>query len=126
MTDNKRAKFVVFGGTEKASIVVILLLVAGNLLIEQNQIAVGVGVGGVLFLLDFMGIKFIVNAVLNKRYSTGFSIFVFVIKLTALLGILFALLVFAKLNIYGFIIALTALVLVIVGKGLKGADNGTF
>lgn len=116
----------VFGGTEKVSIVVILLLVAGNLLIEQSQIAVGVGVGGALFLLDFMGIKFIVNAVLNKRYSTGFSIFVFVIKLTALLGILFALLVFAKLNIYGFIIALTALVLVIVGKGLKGADNGTF
>jgi len=125
MTDNKSPKFVIFGGTEKTAIVVILLLVFGNLLIKQSQIAVGVGVGGLLFLLDFMGIKFIVNSVLSNRYSNGFSLFVFIIKLTVLLGILFALLVFAKLNIYGFIIALTALVLIIVGKGLKGTHNGT-
>ncbi|MGI9534757.1 MAG: ATP synthase subunit I [Thermodesulfobacteriota bacterium] len=126
MTTNKNSKFKVFGGVEKASIVAVFLLVIVNLLIQQTQVAVGIAVGGVLFLADFAAIKFIVNSILTKRYSTQFSIFLFVVKLIILLAILLVLLKFAKLNIYGFIIALTAIVFVIVGSGLKGNNNGTF
>ncbi|MGI9553506.1 MAG: ATP synthase subunit I [Thermodesulfobacteriota bacterium] len=126
MTTNNNSKFKVFGGIEKASIVAILLLVIVNLLIQQKQVAAGIAVGGILFLVDFAVIKFIVNSILTKRYSTQFSIFLFVVKLIILLAILLVLLKFAKLNIYGFIIALTAIVFVIVGSGLKGNNNGTF
>ena len=125
MTTNS-SKYSFIGGTEKASIAVIIILVGANLLIKQKEIAVGVGVGGLLFLLDYMAIKFIVNSILTKRYSVYFSIFLFVVKLLILLSILSILLIFANLNIYGFIIALTAVVFVIVGSGLKGNNNGTF
>ena len=102
------------------------LLFIGNYLINQKEIAIGVVAGGLLFLVDFIAIKFLVNSMLTKRYTTQFNIFLFIVKLLILLGILMALLIFAKLNIYGFIIALTAIVFVIVGSGLKGNNNGSF
>ena len=126
MTKNKISEFKFFGGVEKASIVAILILAAGNLLIQQREVAIGVAVGGILFLLDFIAIKYVVNSIISKRYSTQFSVFLFFIKLIILLVILLVLLKFAKLNIYGFIIALTAIVFVIIGSGLKGNNNGTF
>ncbi len=125
MAENNNSEFVIFGGTEKAIAVVILLFVVGNLLFQQKQVAIAVGLGGLLFLIDFVMIKFIVNSTVTKRYSGKFIVFLFVLKLLILLGILLALLVFAKLNIYGFIIALTAVVFVIIGRGLKGV-NGAF
>jgi len=126
MEKNNISKFKFFGGTEKVALIVIALLFAGNYLINQKEIAVGVATGGILFLIDFVVIKFIVNSILTKRYSTQFSVFLFVIKLLVLLGILWSLLIFAKLNIYGFIIVLTAVVIVIIGSGLKGNNDGTF
>ena len=126
MTKNKISEFKFFGGVEKASIVAILILAAGNLLIQQREVAIGIVVGGILFLLDFIAIKYVVNSIISKRYSTQFSIFLFFIKLIILLAILLVLLKFAKLNIYGFIIALTAIVFVIIGSGLKGNKIGTF
>jgi len=126
MEKNNFTKFKIFGGTEKVSLIVIALLFVGNYLINQKEIAIGVVVGGLLFLIDFVVIKFLVNSMLTKRYTTQFNIFLFIVKLLILLVILMSLLIFAKLNIYGFIIALTAIVFVIVGSGLKGNNNGTF
>lgn len=126
MEKNKFTKFKFFGGTEKVSLIVIALLFVGNYLINQKEIAIGVVAGGLLFLIDFVVIKFLVNSMLTKRYTTQFNIFLFIVKLLILLIILMSLLIFAKLNIYGFIIALTAIVFVIVGSGLKGNNNGSF
>jgi hypothetical protein len=126
MGKNNISKFKFFGGTEKVALIVIVLLFTGNYLINQKEIAVGVAIGGILFLIDFVVIKFIVNSIITKRFSTQFSVFLFVIKLLVLLGILWSLLIFAKLNIYGFIIVLTAVVIVIIGSGLKGNNDGTF
>ena len=126
MEKNNFNKFKIFGGTEIVSLIVIALLFAGNYLINQKEIAIGVVAGGLLFLVDFIAIKFLVNSMLTKRYTTQFNIFLFIVKLLILLGILMALLIFAKLNIYGFIIALTTIVFVIVGSGLKGNNNGSF
>ena len=126
MTKNNLPEFKIFGGVEKASIVVILLLVIANVIINQREIAVGIGVGGLLFILDFIAIKFLVNSIISKRYSYHYFIFLLIVKLIILLCILLFLLVFAKLKIYGFIIALTAIVLVIIGSGLKGKKHGTF
>lgn len=126
MEKNNISKFKIFGGTEKAALIVVALLFAGNYLINQREIAVGVAVGGLLFLIDFVIIKFLVNSILTKRFTTQLTLFLFAIKLLVLLGILMTLLIFAKLNIYGFIIALTGIVIVIVGRGLKGNNDGTF
>ena len=126
MEENNFNKFKILGGTEIVSLIVIALLFTGNYLINQKEIAIGVVAGGLLFLVDFIAIKFLVNSMLTKRYTTQFNIFLFIVKLLILLGILMALLIFAKLNIYGFIIALTAIVFVIVGSGLKGNNNGSF
>ena len=126
MTKNNLTEFKIFGGVEKASIVVVILIVIVNLILNQREIAIGAGVGGLLFILDFIAIKFLVNYIITKRYSYHFVIFLLIVKLIILLGILLILLLFAKLKIYGFIIALTAIVFVIVGSGLKGNKHGTF
>ena len=107
-------------GVESVSLAVTALLFAVNTAIGEKEIAVAVAVAGVLFLLDYVAIKFIVKALAEKRYSLAFSIFILVMKMLALLAIVAALLVFAKLDIYGLMIGLTSVVIVIIGKGLKG------
>lgn len=107
-------------GVEKVSLVVTALLFAVNIAIGEKEIAVAIVVAGVLFLLDYVAIKFIVRALAEKRYSLAFSMFILVMKMLALLAIIAVLLVFAKLNIYGLMIGLTSVVIVIIGKGLKG------
>lgn len=121
----KPIKSKIFGRVEKASIIVIFILAIVNLIIKEMDIAVGIVVGGLLFIIDFVAIKFLVNSIIGRKYSLGFSMFLFLIKLLILLAILALLLMFAKLNIYGFIIALTAIVFVIVGSSLKD-KNGAF
>lgn len=121
----KPIKSKIFGRVEKASIIVISILAVVNLIIKEIDIAVGIVFGGLLFIIDFVAIKFLVNSIIGKKYSIGFSMFLFLIKFLILLAILALLLMFAKLNIYGFIIALTAIVFVIVGSSLKD-KNGAF
>ena len=107
-------------GVEKLSLAATALLFAVNIAIGQREIAVGIAVAGVLFLLDYVAIRFIVRSLAENRYSLSFSIFILVIKMLALLAIIAVLLLFAKLNIYGLIIGLTSVVIIIIGKGFKG------
>lgn len=107
-------------GVEKLSLAVTAVLFAVNIAIGQSEIAVAIAVAGILFLLDYVAIRFVVKALAEKRYSFAFSIFILVMKMLALLAIIAVLLVFAKLNIYGLMIGLTSVVIVIIGKGLKG------
>jgi hypothetical protein len=107
-------------GVEKTSLAVTALLFVVNIAIGETAVAVAIAVAGVLFLLDYVAIRFIVKALAEKRYSLAFSIFILVMKMLALLAIIAVLLIFAKLNIYGLMIGLTSVVIVIIGKGLKG------
>lgn len=127
MTESKNSiKQLLFTGTEKASLVVIFILAVANYLMGEKEIAAGIIVGGLLFTADFIAIKLIVNSLTSRNSSLAYNIFLFVIKLLILLLVVGVLLLFAKLNIYGFFIALTAVILVITGSGLKGNKNGTF
>lgn len=127
MTESKNSiKQLLFTGTEKASLVVISILAAANYFMGEKEIAAGIIVGGLLFTADFIAIKLIVNSLTTKNSSAAYNIFLFLIKLLILLLVVGVLLLFAKLNIYGFFIALTAVILVITGSGLKGNKNGTF
>lgn len=105
---------------EKLSLAVTALLFAVNIAIGQRDIAVAIAVAGVLFLLDYIAIRFVVKTLAEKRCSLAFSMFILVAKMLALLAIIAVLLVFAKLNIYGLMIGLTSVVIIIIGKGLKG------
>ena len=115
----------ILGGVEKVSIVVIAIIAAGNFIMGESGIAYGVIIGGLLFTADYTSIRFIVKTLTEKKYNLNFCIFLLVIKLLILSAILIALFLFAKVNFYGFIIGLTAVVIIIIGKGLKGNNDGT-
>ena len=85
-------------GVEKLSLAVTALIFAVNIAIGQREIAVAVAVAGILFLLDYAAIRFVVKALAERRYSLAFSMFILVMKMLALLAIIAVLLVFAKLN----------------------------
>ncbi len=123
---NRKNKQLLFTGTEKAALVVVAILAVVNFLMNERDIAIGIVAGGVLFTADFIALRLIVNSLTSQSHSLSFSIFLFVMKLLILILIIGVLLIFANLNIYGFFIALTAVVLVIVGSGLRGNKNGTF
>ena len=123
---NNKQNTPVIGRTDITAFIVIVILTLVNFIIGQKEIAIGIIAGGVLFIADFIAIRLIVNSLLSKTSSVAYNIFLFVIKLLVLLLLIGLLLAFAKLNIYGFIIALTAVILVIAGSGLKGKGHGTF
>lgn len=106
-------------GVEKIAIIVIGLFTLINLLLGQREIAVGLFLGGMLFLFDYTAIRLIVKSLTENRLNLRFSLFLIAIKLLILLGIIACLFLFAKVNIYGFIIGLTSVVIIIIGKNLK-------
>lgn len=104
---------------EKIALIVILLFSTVNLLIGQKEIALGIFLGGLLFTFDYTAIRFIVKSLTENKYNLGFSLFLIILKLLILLGIIVCLFLFAKVNFYGFIIGLTSVVIIIIGKSLK-------
>lgn len=113
-------------GVEKVAFAVTGIFCAACVFLGKTDVAVGTAVGGGLFTLDFTAIRLVVRVLARRGHTLGFSIFVLVVKMLALLAIMAALLVFAKLNIYGLLIGLSLVVIVIIGKGLKekGKENG--
>ncbi|HEX3035674.1 MAG TPA: ATP synthase subunit I [Thermodesulfobacteriota bacterium] len=109
---------------EKEGLIVTAILVAANALLGSRELAVGVGIGGALVLLNFVAINLVVNVLVGNAGSTGFNIFVLIIKLATLIGIVAALFIFAKINIYGFLIGMMGVVIVIVGESLRGNRDG--
>ncbi|HML95401.1 MAG TPA: hypothetical protein PKC29_08250 [Thermodesulfobacteriota bacterium] len=113
------------GTVEKAGLIVTALLVAVNYLIGSKELAVGTAAGGILFTANFMAIRFLVNAIIGKAYTTGFGIFAFVIKMAVFVAIVAAMFIFAKVDLFGFFIGVTGVVIVIIGVSLKGSKDGT-
>lgn len=113
-------------GVEKAALAVTGILCAVCVFLGKTDVAAAAAVGGGLFTLDFTAIRLVVRALAARGHTLGFSIFVLVAKMLALLAIVAALLVFAKLDIYGLLIGLSSVVIVIIGKGLKekGKESG--
>ncbi|MEM7007661.1 MAG: ATP synthase subunit I [Thermodesulfobacteriota bacterium] len=113
------------GTVEKYSLIVTALLVAVNYLIGSTPMAFGVAAGGILFTANFVAIKFVVNALVSNSSSVGFGIFAFVIKMAILIGIVASIFVFTEINIYGFFIGITGVVIVIIGESLRRSTNGS-
>jgi len=112
------------GNVEKYSLIVTALLVVVNYLVGSQQMALGVAAGGVLFTANFIAIRFVVNALVSKSSSVGFGIFAFIIKMAVLVGIVASIFIFTEVNIYGFFIGVTGVVIVIIGESLRRSTNG--
>ena len=112
------------GNVEKYSLIVTALLVAVNYFVGSHQMALGVLAGGVLFTANFIAIRFVVNALVSKSSSVGFGIFAFIIKMAVLIGIVASIFIFTEVNIYGFFIGVTGVVIVIIGESLRRSTNG--
>lgn len=113
------------GRVEKSGLIVTAVLVIANALLGSSALAFGAAIGGLLVIANFVAIKFVASALIGNAYSKGFSIFIVLIKMATLVGIVVSLFIFTKINIYGFFIGVTGVVIVIIGENLRGNKNGT-
>ncbi|MFA9408554.1 MAG: ATP synthase subunit I [Candidatus Dadabacteria bacterium] len=113
------------GKVEIYSLIVTAILVVINYLLGSRQLALGVAAGGVLFTANFVAIRFVVNALVSNSSSVRFGIFAFIIKLAVLIGVVATIFIFTEINIYGFFIGVTGVVIVIIGENLRRSTNGS-
>jgi hypothetical protein len=110
---------------EISGLIVTGILLAVNSLLGFWDLAMGATVGGILVVASFSATKLIVGVLIGGAHSRGFGIFILLIKMLILMGIVVSLFLFTKINIYGFLIGVTAVVIVIIGENLRGKKNGT-
>ncbi len=113
------------GNIEIISLIVTAILAVVCYLVGSRELAFGVAAGGVLFTANFVAIRFVVNALVSNTSSTGFGIFAFIIKMLIFVGIVASLFIFTDVNIYGFFIGVTGVVIVIIGESLRRSTNGS-
>ena len=113
------------GKVEIYSLIVTAILVVINYLVGSPQMALGVAAGGVLFTANFVAIRFVVSALVSNSSSVGFGIFAFIIKMAVLIGVVATIFIFTEINIYGFFIGVTGVVIVIIGENLRRSTNGS-
>ncbi|MEX1000264.1 MAG: ATP synthase subunit I [Thermodesulfobacteriota bacterium] len=113
------------GKVEIYSLIVTAILVVINYLLGSQQLALGVAAGGVLFTANFVAIRFVVNALVSNSSSVRFGIFAFIIKMAVLIGVVATIFIFTEINIYGFFIGVTGVVIVIIGENLRRSTNGS-
>lgn len=113
------------GRVEKGGLLVTAVLVAVTYLLGYRELAFGIAAGGILFTANFVAIRFIVNALVANSRPMGFGIFAVIIKMLIFIAIVVSIFMFAEINIYGFLIGVSAIVIIIVGESLRGDKDGT-
>ena len=117
-------KNLTLGRVEKSGLVVTGILVLVNLFLGFQALAIGVAVGGLLVIANFLAIRLLVGALIGKAYPKGYSIFILLIKMLVLVAMVVIFFLFTKLNIYGFFIGVSGVVIVIIGESLRGNKDG--
>lgn len=112
------------GRVEKSGIVVTGILVLVNLILGSQALAIGVAVGGLLVIVNFLAIRLLVGALIGKAYTKGYSVFILLVKMVVLVAMVVIFFVFTELNIYGFFIGVSGVVIVIIGESLRGDKDG--
>ena len=128
MTTEKTASLInipSIGNVEIISLIVTAVLAVVSYLVGSRELAFGVAAGGVLFTANFVAIRFVVNALVSNTSSTSFGIFAFILKMVIFIGIVASLFIFTDINIYGFFIGVTGVVIVIIGESLRRSTNGS-
>ena len=117
-------KNLTLGRVEKSGLVVTGILVLVNLFLGSQALAIGVAVGGLLVIANFLAIRLLVGALIGKAYPKGYSIFILLVKMLVLVAMVVIFFLFTKLNIYGFFIGVSGVVIVIIGESLRGNKDG--
>ena len=117
-------KNLTLGRVEKSGVIVTGILVLANLILGSQALAIGVAVGGLLLIANFLAIRLLVGALIGKAYTKGYSIFILLVKMLVLVAMVVVLFLFTKLNIYGFFIGVSGVVIVIIGESLRGNRDG--
>lgn len=127
MTESKESLITLpqIGRVEKVGLIVTVLLTAVAYVLGSMGLAAGVLAGGVLFTANFIAIRFLVNALIANAYPTSFGIFMLVMKMLVFVAIVITIFLFAKVNIYGFFIGVTGIIVVIIGESLRGSKDGS-
>ncbi|NIX16287.1 MAG: hypothetical protein GWN11_10560 [Candidatus Dadabacteria bacterium] len=109
-----------FSRIEKAALIVTLIIVSANALLGYQDMAMGAAAGGFLFTANIIAIRFIVNLIIGQKQTKAFSVFAIVLKMLMLIALAVGLFIFTKINIYGFFIGVTGVVIVLIGESLRG------
>ncbi|NIV40963.1 MAG: hypothetical protein GWN50_01060 [Candidatus Dadabacteria bacterium] len=109
-----------FSRIEKAALIVTLVIVSANALLGYQDMAMGVAAGGFLFTANIIAIRFVVNLLIGQKQTKVFSVFAIVLKMIMLIALAVGLFIFTKINIYGFFIGVTGVVIVLIGESLRG------
>lgn len=109
-----------FSRIEKSALIVTLIIISINVLLGYRDMALGVAIGGLLFTANVVAIRFIVNLLLDQKQTKAFSVFAIILKMILLVALAVGLFVFTKINIYGFFIGVTGVVIVLIGESLRG------
>jgi len=109
-----------FSRIEKSALIVTLIIISINALLGYRDMALGVATGGFLFTANIIALRFIVDLLIGQKQTKAFSIFAIVLKMILLVALALGLFVFTKINIYGFFIGVTGVVIVLIGESLRG------
>ncbi len=109
-----------FSRIEKSALIVTLIIISINALLGYRDMALGVATGGFLFTANIIALRFIVDLLIGQKQTKAFSIFAIVLKMILLVALAVGLFVFTKINIYGFFIGVTGVVIVLIGESLRG------
>lgn len=105
---------------EKSALVVTLIIISINALLGYRDMALGAAAGGFLFTANVIAIRFIVNLLLGQKQTKAFSIFAIILKMALLIALVIGLFIFTKINIYGFFVGVSGVVIVLIGESLRG------
>ncbi len=119
-TETKAIRLPRPGGVEAAGVVVTVLVAAAAAVLGGRGVAAGTVAGGLLGVANFTAIRMVVGLVTGGGTSKGFALFVVGVKMAALLALVAGLFLFVRINVYGFLLGVTGVVLVIVGYSLRG------
>ena len=119
-TTMSQNNYIEFSRIEKSALIVTLIIISINALLGYRDMALGVATGGFLFTANIIALRFIVDLLIGQKQTKAFSIFAIVLKMILLVALAVGLFVFTKINIYGFFIGVTGVVIVLIGESFRG------
>jgi hypothetical protein len=109
--------------TYKLAIIILLPLSILSALIEWKRLPISILIGGILGLANLRGIARGIEGLIVKNRPTGMLVFFSLLRLTVLASILAILLIYKLVNIFGFLIGFTVVLIVIIKEGLSVAKE---
>jgi hypothetical protein len=109
--------------TYKLAIIILLPLSILSALIEWKRLPISILIGGILGLANLRGIARGIEGLIVKNRPTGMLVFFSLLRLTVLASILAILLIYKLVNIFGFLIGFTVVLIVIIKVGLSVAKE---